>query len=113
MARKYTKKSKKGPFDSLSEDFKDAVGAKSLEEIKDTLSDIAKAEEANQAAKAADEDLAAKKEQAKFASEVYREATKENKTKIKFIISVLADKGDETAIQIVRLNLLAAGLKGF
>ncbi len=110
---KFGKKKKKGPFDSLPTEFKDAVAAEDLQAIKARLSDIAKAEEANQAAKNADEDLNKKKEQAKIAGEVYREGTKANKLKVKFIITVLADKGDETALQIVRLNLLAAGLKGF
>ncbi len=113
MARKFGSKNKKGPFDSLPSEFKDAVAAEDLAAIKARLSDIAKAEEANQAAKAADEDLNKLKEQAKYAGVGYREGTKMNKTKVKFIISVLADKGDETALQIVRLNLIAAGLKGF
>ena len=112
MARNFKGK-KKGPFDSLPTEFKDAVAAEDLTAIKARLSDIAKAEEANQAAKNADEDLNKLREQAKYAGESYREASKANKTKVKYIITVLADKGDETALQIVRLNLLAAGLKGF
>lgn len=96
---------KKDPFEDLPEDFKDAVTSASVNELKDKLSDVAKNEEANLAAKKADPDLAESKEAVKVASEGYREITKQNKLKRKFIIQQMALSGDDLAQKIVQMDL--------
>lgn len=98
------KGTKKDEFEALPQDFKDAVSAAGLDELKGRLSDVAKAEEENQSAKKADADLNDKKELAKLAASGYVELTKLHKLKRKFIIRNLADKGDPVAQNIVNLD---------
>jgi len=84
---------KKGKFDDLSSEFKDAVAGMSPEDIKKRISEVAIAEHENREAKIKDEDLAEKVAAVKFASEGYREATKANKLKIAYCHDTLASKG--------------------
>lgn len=102
----------KSEYDDLPAEFKDEIAACSLDTLKGKLAELVKTEEANTAAKAADEDLNSLKEKLKVASEPYNEITKTNKLKLKYMISVLADKGDLMAIEIVKLKLMALGLRG-
>lgn len=102
---------KKDPFAELDDVFKNEVSGASLDQLKDKLSEVAKKEEENQAAKKADEDLNRLKEQVKDASLGYSEVTKRNKLKLKFLIRNLADKGDPVSANIVRLELAAEDQK--
>lgn len=99
----------KDPFEDLPSDFKDAMEASSAEQLKQTLANIATNEETNLSAMKADEDLQKLREQVSEAGRGYREATKMNKTKTKFIRRILADKGDEASQKIVMLDVQAAG----
>ena len=98
----------KNPFEDLPADFKDAMEASSEAELKQTLASIATNEEINLSAQKADEDLKNLREQVTNASRGYREATKMNKMKTKFIRRILADKGDEASQKIVMLDVRSA-----
>lgn len=98
---------KKDPFSALPESFKDAVGSMGLEELKSKTLEVAKSELENQAAAKADEDLAQKRAQAMLAGRGYIEQTKLNKTKLKFLIQAMADKGDMKSLDIIKLELSA------
>jgi hypothetical protein len=95
------------PFEALSMAYKDEVGAADLNKLKQLLADVAKSEEANQAAMKADEELNQLKEKVKVATEGYSEVKKTNRLKTKFIIRALSDKGDTVAQSIVQNTLLA------
>lgn len=83
----------KDPFDALSEEFKDLMESASPEVLTDTIAKVAMADADLRKAQEEDEDLAAKKEQVKLASEPYREGFKLNRLKIKFMKQILEDKG--------------------
>ena len=102
---------KKDPFSKLDPEFRDALAGASSEELKAKLSDVAKDEEANKSSKKADPDLKRLKEQVKVAGEGYSELTKRNRLKIKFIIQLLADKGDVVASAIIQNDMAAANMK--
>lgn len=83
-------------FDDLSDEFKSAIVGSSREQIKNRIAEIAMAEAENITTKAADQDLADKKEQVKLAAEGYVTKTKEHKLKIAYAMQVLNDKGGDT-----------------
>lgn len=87
------KKPKKGKFDDLPSDFKDAVAQSSPEEINKRIAEIAKASEELAKAQDDDQDYQEKKEALKEAGAVYREGKKANRLKIQYAIQVLGDKG--------------------
>lgn len=84
---------KKNPFEDLDEEWMSAVAGSTVDEINARIAELAKAQEENLAAQKADGDLAEKKEAVKFASENYRENTKGYKTRMKYIMQILGDKG--------------------
>lgn len=86
-------RTKKDPFDSLSEEFKDSLAAMNEVDIRKEVSKIALDEEENSRLKEEDLDLKALKEQVKEASEQYRERSKSNRLKIKFARRILEDQG--------------------
>lgn len=88
------KLTKKDPFEALDTDFKDTIAAATPLDIRSRIAKVALDELANQQAKGEDQDLAEKVEQAKFAGEGYKEATKMNKLRIAFCKRALQDKGD-------------------
>jgi hypothetical protein len=93
------------PFSALDEEFKEAVAAATTEALKTQFGQVAKNEVENQAAMKADPDLKSLRAQAADAGAQYREATKANKQRLKFILRVLGDRGDEQAQEIMRLTL--------
>jgi hypothetical protein len=105
MAKKFKKSGPKDPFAALPESFKDAMTAAGSDELNKQLGAIAKAEEHNKAAMKADKDLKEKRAQVMEASKVYRENTKLNDLKTKYITRQLADKGDSLSSETVRLSL--------
>jgi hypothetical protein len=84
---------KKDKFDDLPDEWKDQIQQGKLEEIDDEIARLAKGEEENRNLKDQDEDLAAKREEAKVAGEQYREATKGYKLRMRFIMQVLEGRG--------------------
>ena len=92
---------KKQPFDELSPEFKDAARGADSTKLKEQLTEIALNEQLNLASQKADQDLKSLKDQVKDASAGYREVTKINKLKTKFIIEQLSDRGDPKSSEIV------------
>ena len=80
-------------FEALEEEWKDKVSGSSPEEIKSEVAKVALAQAELMAAKELDEDLAGKKELYSEAGAVYRDGSKVNKEKIKYMRQVLGDKG--------------------
>lgn len=93
MAKGRMGRPKKGKFDDLTTEFKDAVAQSTPEEINSRIATIAKDTEALVKAQAEDQDYQTKKEALKVAGEVYRDGKKMNRLKIQYAIQVLADKG--------------------
>ncbi len=85
---------KKDEFADLDSDFKDAVAGESPEDIRKRIAQVALNELENQRLKKEDTDLETKKEEFKEAGAVYREASKANKLRLKFMRRVLKDKGN-------------------
>jgi hypothetical protein len=83
----------KDKFAELPPEFKDKVEGAKDEEIISLLGEVAKSEELNMRLMNEDEDLSAKKEQAKFAGEVYSDTTKANKLKRAYLYNVLKARG--------------------
>jgi hypothetical protein len=83
----------KDKFAELAPEFKDAVEGATDEDILSKLGEVAKSEELNQRMMSEDEDLAEKKEAAKFAAESYSETTKANKLKRAYLYNVLKARG--------------------
>jgi hypothetical protein len=84
---------KKGEFEDLDSDFKDAIASSTVEDINKRIAEVAKNQETNLKSMAEDQDLAEKKEAVKDASAQYREATKANRLRIAYCMRVLGDKG--------------------
>ena len=87
------KKAKKGPYDDLPTEFKDAVAQSSPEDINARIATITKETEALLKARDDDQDYQSKKEALKEAGAVYREGKKANRLKVLYAMQVLADKG--------------------
>jgi hypothetical protein len=87
---------KKDKFEDLDEDFKDSVAAMDEAGLRSKISEITLNQEAVLEAKENDQDLASKKEEYKVAGASYREATKANKLRVKFLRQVLGDKNKDT-----------------
>jgi hypothetical protein len=84
---------KKDPYSDLPEEFKDKVEAATDEQILDMLGDVAKAEEYNRRCRDDDEDLAEKEAQKKLAEEQYKDATKANRLKTRYLYDLLRARG--------------------
>lgn len=95
MPRIGTIKGKQDPFKDIDSDWRDRIAAMSAEEINGEIAKVAKDQEALDAAKDADDDLASLKEQVKVAMEPYNDGRKANRLKIRYAIQVLGDKGGE------------------
>jgi hypothetical protein len=87
---------KKNKFADVPEEFRDAVAGMNEAQIRDRIAKVALDQAALLEAKADDQDLAEKREQAKEAGAGYREGTKLNKLKIEFCRQVLGDKSKPT-----------------
>ena len=81
----------------------DDLAAAQSEELQARLADISTDEERNQAAMKADADLKAKRQEASYAAQSYRDQTKLNKLKTKYIIRIQSDRGDVKASEIQKL----------
>lgn len=86
-------KTKRDKFSALPEEYKDAVAAMNVAEIRDRIAQVALDQLDLMNAKEEDQDLQEKQEAFKVASEGYREGMKQNKLKIEFAKRVLEDKG--------------------
>lgn len=95
---------KKNPFDELSAEFKDAAQHADTAKLKSVLMEIGMSEQLNLASMKADQDLKEKKEAVKDASAGYREVTKFNKLKTKFVLEQLSDRGDEKSSEIITMQ---------
>ena len=84
---------KKDIFDDLDSDFKDTAANLSPDELNARIAEVAKNEQDNLKHKKEDEDLKEKKAQATAAGAQYKEASKQNNLRIKFLMRVLGDKG--------------------
>lgn len=95
MPKMKKQKAAKDPFANLDDDFKDAILQGSEEAVRSGASKVALDQEELMSAKEEDEDLKQAMAAASVASAVYREGTKMNKLRIKFIRSVLRSRGLE------------------
>jgi hypothetical protein len=84
---------KKDAYADLPPEFKDKVEGATDEQILEMLGDVAKAEEYNRRVKADDEDLAEKKAQHDMAGEGYKEASKANQLKTRYLYDLLRARG--------------------
>jgi hypothetical protein len=84
---------KKDPYEILPDDFKDKVEGATDEQIMEILGDVAKAEEYNRRLKDDDQDLQEKKASYDMAGEGYKEASKTNKVKTRFLYDILRARG--------------------
>lgn len=84
---------KKDKFEDLSNEFKDKISQGDVDVIKAELANVNAHEHTLIKEREDDEDLKAKKEQAKDAGATYREGLKDTKLKRAFINRVLQDKG--------------------
>lgn len=98
-------------LDLIEPTFRDSLNGANLEALRAKYAEVKKDEEANQTAKAADEDLKNKKDAVEAASVGYKDLTKRNKLKTKYLIRLLSDSGDVVAQQIVMNTLAAEALK--
>lgn len=98
----------KNPFNKLDEEFKERVVSSTDSDLHALLGTVAKNEEQNLAAMKADQDLKELRSQVTNAAAGYKEGTKANKQRMKFIIQVMSDRGNAQAAEIVSLNLAGA-----
>ena len=101
-------KKAKNPFNKLEEEFKELVASATSDELRNLIATTTKNEEQNLAAMKADVDLKNLRGQVTNAAAVYKEGTKRNRQKLKFIIQVMSDRGDAQAQEIVSLTLAGA-----
>ena len=84
---------KKDPYEILPDDFKDKVEGATDEQIMEILGDVAKAEEYNRRLKDDDQDLQEKKASKEMAEEGYKEASKANRLKTRYLYDILRSRG--------------------
>lgn len=109
MAKQFKAKQKKGEFDDLSNEFKDAIAQSAPTEIKQRVASIVLEHEDLMKAREDDKDLHTKKEAYEQADTVYRTSKKNLKLKLKYCRQVLSDKGkDPGAIEADTKAIVAA-----
>lgn len=84
---------KKDPFADVPTEFQDSTAAMSVEELNLLLAEVSKNELDNKQALKDDEHVAELKEQLKDAQAQYRETTKANTAKMKWLRRLIEDKG--------------------
>ncbi len=84
---------KKDPYADLPEEFRDKVESATDEQVMEMLGDVAKAEEYNRRLRDDDQDLQEKKAAYDMASEGYKEATKANRLKTRYLYDLLRARG--------------------
>ena len=82
-------------FKLLDDDWKDNFSKVAVDDINTEIATVAKNQAELDKAQEEDADLAALQEQVKEASAVYRDGKKINKSKIRFLVQVLDDRGAE------------------
>jgi hypothetical protein len=87
------KQPKKDKYDDLTDEFKSKVEGSSDDQLIEILGEVAKAEELNRRCKEDDTDLASKKEQYDEANAGYKESTKANRLKTRFVYDLLRARG--------------------
>lgn len=87
------KKTEKDPFEILDSDWKDAVNAESVDEIKKRVAKIALDQCDLMRAKKEDQDLAEKRELYVEAGAQYKEGTTANKKRIEYCRMIIENKG--------------------
>lgn len=87
---------KKEAWADLSEEFKDSVQGKSEQELRNMVAQVAMQEEENKKNMKEDQHLSELKIQVKDAAAGYREATKANTLKVRFLKETLELRGKAT-----------------
>lgn len=80
-------------FLDLPEEWRNAMAETATEKLNSTLTEVVSNEEENQKNKEEDQDLASCKEAYQTAAAGYKEATRLNKLKMRYIVRVLSDRG--------------------
>lgn len=104
MARGRKPQGPKDPFAALPNSFKEAMEAAQGAELQEKLAGITKSNEQNLAAKKADQDLKEKGQAYQQAGLQYKETAKLNSLKAKYIMRILADRGDGECQEFLKLN---------
>ena len=86
-------KGKKSPWADLPEEFKTEIDNSDEAQCRKRLADVGIAQDLLMRTKKLDEDLIAKVEAAKFAGQMYRDGTKANKLKTRYIVERLKSQG--------------------
>ena len=86
----------KDPFKKLDKDFKEETEKLDEAQLRSKIAKITLDQEALMEAKESDQDLAEKKEAHSTAGAVYREGTKMNKLRVKWLRHMLDAKGKDT-----------------
>ena len=84
---------KKDPYSNLPNEFKEKVEAATDEGLVEILGEVAKNEELNRRNKEDDQDLNEKKAASDMAAEGYKEATKANRLKTRYVYDLLRARG--------------------
>jgi hypothetical protein len=84
---------KKDKYDDLSDEFKSKVETATDDGLIDILGEVSKNEELNRRCKEDDQDLAEKKKSYDEAAVGYKDATKANKLKIRYVYDLLRARG--------------------
>lgn len=84
---------KKDPYSNLDDEFKAKVEAANDEQLIEILGEVAKNEELNRRNKADDQDLQEKAAAKDMAEEQYKDASKANKLKTRYIYDLLRARG--------------------
>ena len=84
---------KKDPYENLPDEFKSKVEGATDEQILEFLGEVAKAEELNRRLKEDDQDLGEKKAAYDMAAEGYKEASKSNRLKTRYLYDLLRARG--------------------
>lgn len=87
---------KKAEFADLPDEFKDGVTSLDEAQVRDLVAKVAMCEEENKKLCKADQHLQEVKEMVKDAGSQYREASKMNSLKIRFLKDVLEGRGKKT-----------------
>jgi hypothetical protein len=84
---------KKDPYETLPDEFKTKVDGATDEQIIEFLGEVGKAEELNRRLKEDDQDLQEKKAAKEMAEEGYKEASKSNRLKTRYLYDILRARG--------------------
>ena len=84
---------KKDKYDDLSDEFKGKAEGSSDDQLIDILGEVSKNEELNRRCREDDQDLAEKKAAYDEAAVGYKDATKSNKLKIRYVYDLLRARG--------------------